>query len=152
MAIRRAVFHSGQRIVDIGPSQFLHADLVDIVRVNRHQRHALVPVISVQLADPALVELRCQAVIARENDREYLAVRIIAQLVSLAVHPSQRKIRSARADGQNGMRGIGLDLATRDETARDLRGSQDSACGGVESWPPHASRRRGVPRPYKESV
>ena len=71
-------FHVGERIADIGVSQFVKTDSVGVVRLNRHERDAFFFVIGSYFFNSPFIKLGCGAVIAGENDDENLCVRVIA--------------------------------------------------------------------------
>ena len=93
IAVLGANFHFRQRIAEFGVAQLVEPQSIWIVGRNRHQRHAAVFEIAIELNNPIVVCLGRWTVIAGEHNDEQLRVMKIGQPIGFAVDSRQLKIR-----------------------------------------------------------
>jgi hypothetical protein len=100
MPVLGANLHLFETVANIRVAEFVQASGGRIVWFDRDQGHALIAIIIRQLFDARLIELRCGAVVTREDDGEDFGRGILGERVRLAVDTRQRKIRRLGADGR----------------------------------------------------
>jgi hypothetical protein len=88
-----ARLHLVQAVTHVGRIEFIDADSLRRIRPDRHHRYTLVAVIVRQLLDAGLLHRGDRAVIARENNHQNGACRVVAELMGLAVHSGKFEIR-----------------------------------------------------------
>src|SRR5258708_38914405 len=105
MFVFESNFHLVEAVADVGRIQFIDAKSLGVVWLDGHDGDAAVPIVGLQLLNALLVHLRNRTVIAGENDDQNRRGRVVGKRVSLSIYTGQRKIRSRRAQRENGMAG-----------------------------------------------
>ena len=107
VAVFGADLHVFEAVGDVGVAQLGEGDGLGVVGIDGDEAHAFGAVVVDEFLHTAFVKLRSGAVIADEHDDED-GVLVVGQLVNFVVDAGEGKVGGRGADGQGGMRLVGL--------------------------------------------
>ncbi len=96
MLVLHANLHLFQSVAGIGGVQFVHANRLRIIGLNRDDSHASRLIVVRQFLDSALIDRRNRAVIAGEHDHQHGIRRVVAEFVDFAINTGKGKVRRRR--------------------------------------------------------